>query len=195
MKTAEELQAELDAVLTKRDELLREVKTLKAKAKGAEIDPEEFAKLQSDNEELRAALDKTSKASKSEVERLTKTLSEREAKLHEILVEGGITEALAKANVAPELMKAAKALLKGSAAVKDGAAFMGDKPLVDAVAEWAASDEGKHFIRAPANTGGGSNGGGGNGAGGKKFAEMTSEERVALYRSNPQQYEALKSAS
>lgn len=194
MKTAEELQAELDAVLTKRDELLREVKTLKAKAKGAEIDPEEFAKLQSDNEELRAALDKTSKASKAELERLTKTLSEREGKLHEILVEGGITEALVKANVAPELMKAAKALLKGGAAVKDGAAFMGDKPLADAVTEWAASDEGKHFIRAPANTGGGSNGNG-SGTGGKKFAEMTSEERVALFRSNPQQYEALKSAS
>lgn len=194
MKTAEELQAELDSVLTKRDELLREVKTLKAKAKGADIDPEEFAKLQSDNEELRSALDKTSKTSKAEIERLTKTLSEREGKLHDILVDGGITEALAKANVAPELMKAAKALLKSGAAVKEGAAFMGDKPLADAIAEWSASDEGKHFVRAPVNSGGGGQGGGGSGQG-KKFSDMTSEERTALYRTNPQQYEAAKAAS
>jgi hypothetical protein len=38
---------------------------------------------------------------------------------------------------------------------------MGDKPLVDAVAEWASSDEGKHFISAPANSGGGAAGGNG----------------------------------
>ncbi|MDI6742652.1 MAG: hypothetical protein QMD11_07920, partial [Smithella sp.] len=34
-----------------------------------------------------------------------------------------------------------------------------EKPLVDAVVEWSKSDEGKHFVAAPVNLGGGASGG------------------------------------
>lgn len=56
-------------------------------------------------------------------------------------------------------MDAAKAMLRGQAAIKDGAAVIGDKPLADHVTEWAGTDQGKHFITAPANSGGGGQGG------------------------------------
>jgi len=64
--TPEELQTKLDelsksneALAAKNRELLSEVKTYKAKAKGADIDPEEYAKLQTEVDDLRAALDKS----------------------------------------------------------------------------------------------------------------------------------------
>ena len=198
MKTVEELQTELDSVVAKNRELLNELKAAKAKAKGAEIDPEEFAKLQTETEELRATLAKTERTGKTEIERLSKALSDKDGALQNFLIEGGLTEAMVKAGVRPELMPAAKALLKAKASIKEDAgsftALMGDKPLADAVREWASGDEGKHFVSAPASNGGGAPGGSGGGAG-KKFADMSSEERTALYRSNPQQYAALKAAA
>jgi len=41
-------------------------------------------------------------------------------------------------------------------------AKIGDKSVSDFVKDWAASDDGKHFVSAPANGGGGSQGGRGN---------------------------------
>lgn len=203
--TPEELQTKLDelsksneALAAKNRELLSEVKTYKAKAKGADIDPEEYAKLQTEVEDLRAALDKTSKASKIEAEKLQKVLAEKDGALQSILIDGGLTEAMVKAGVRPELMPAVKALLRSKAAIKaDGGAYqavMGDKAIAEAVAEWATSDEGKHFVAAPANNGGGALGAGSGGGRAKRFSEMTTDERTALYRTDPKAYEAAKNS-
>lgn len=158
----EELKASVEALQAKNRELLGELKVAKAKAKGADIDPEDHAKLQQELEDARAALGKAEKTGKSEIERLTKVLGEKDASLASILVDGGLTEAMAKVGVKTELMGAAKALLKSGAIVKDGVALLGDKPLAEAVAAWATGDEGKHFVTAPANTGGSANGGNAN---------------------------------
>lgn len=165
-KTAEELQSELEAVLAKNRELLGELKSVKAKARGVEIDPEDFARLQTENEELKTSLSKMERTTKTEMDKLSKALSEKDGALQNYLIDGGITEALAKSGVRPEFVSAAKALLKQQASIRaeNGSyqAVMGDKPLNDAITEWIASD-GKHFVSAPANAGGGalSNGNGG----------------------------------
>lgn len=155
--------AATEALSAKNRELLGEVKALKAKAKGADIDPAEHAALQSKVEELTEALDKATKASKSEVEKLTKALSEKDGALTQHLIDAGLTDALAKAGVAPHYLNAAKAMFKGQAALKaDGGqyqALIGEKPIADAIKEWAGTDEGKHFLAAPANSGGGASGG------------------------------------
>jgi hypothetical protein len=92
-----------------------------------------------------------------------------------------------------------KALWKGQAAIRaDGdnlVAVIGDKPITEFVTEWASTEQGKHFVLAPRNVGGGAPGGASTGVNGKPFAELTSEERVNLYRSNPQEYEARKRAA
>lgn len=159
----DEMKASIEALQSKNRELLGELKVAKAKAKGAEIDPEQFAQLQNELEELRTQNDKLAKTSKSEIEKLSNALSEKDGALQQYLIDGGLTEALVKSGVRPELMKAAKAMLKSQAAIKadDGnyQALMGDAPLADAVAAWAASDEGKYFVSAPANSGGGATGG------------------------------------
>jgi hypothetical protein len=40
-------------------------------------------------------------------------------------------------------------------------ALLDGKPLADGLTTWAQSDHGKHFVSAPANSGGGAQGGGG----------------------------------
>lgn len=163
----DELAAGNDALAAKNRELLGEVKTLKAKSKGGDIDPEQFAQLQNDNEHLKAELEKATKLSKSEIEKLTATLGTKDAALQNYLIDGGLTEALAKANIKTGLIGAAKALLKGQVQItdKDGnyQASIGDKSLADAITEWAATDEGKNFVNAPDNSGGGARGGAGGG--------------------------------
>jgi len=193
----EELQAEADARQTKIAELSKENAKWRRQAQGKDaIDPDEYAKVAEEAETLRRELDKATKASKSEIDKLSKIAAERETALSQYLLEGGLTDALAKVGVAPEFMDATKALLRSKAVIKaEGGqyqAVMGDKSISEAVAEWAAND-GKVFVKAQQNSGGGA--AGSKAAGGKSFADLTSEERVALYRSNPQQYEALKAAS
>lgn len=155
-----ELESSNESLVAKNRELLGEVKTYKAKARGADIDPVEYVGLQTQVEELSAQLDKTSKLSAAELDKLTGQLTERDNALQSVLIDGGLTDALAKAKVKPELMDAAKALLKGQAKViSDGGAYsamLGDKPLSEAVNEWAQGEQGKHFAAAPENNGSGS---------------------------------------
>lgn len=162
-----ELEAAIEALTAKNRELLGEVKVAKARAKGAEIDPAEHAALQSEIEALKSDLTKVTKESTKAIEQMQKNLTDKDGALQSYLIDNGLTDALVKAGVRSEFMGAAKAMLRNQAQVKadDGnySALMGDKPLVDAVSEWAVSDEGKHFIAAPANSGGGATGG--NGAG------------------------------
>ena len=163
----EELKSAVEALSAKNRELLGELKVAKAKAKGGDIDPSEHAALQSAVEELQAKLDKQSKDATKTIEQLNKSLTEKDGALQSYLIENGLSEALLKANVRPEMMGAVKAMFKAQTKLaNDGAeykAILGDKPLFEAVSEWAASDEGKHFVAAPANSGGGASGGSGSG--------------------------------
>lgn len=159
----EELKAAIEVLSAKNRELLGELRATKAKAKGAEIDPSEYAALQSEVEALRANLDKSQKEAAKTIDNLSKSLTEKDGALQSYLIDNGLNDALLKVGVRPEMMPAVKAMLKSQTqlAAENGqySALMGDKPLFDAVAEWAAGDEGKHFVSAPANTGGGAPGG------------------------------------
>lgn len=159
----EELKAEVAALSAKNRELLNEVKIARSKAKGVEIDPSEYAALQSEVEALKAQLDKSQKEAAKTVDSLNKALQTKDGALQNYLIDNGLNDALLKAGVRPEMMPAVKAMLKSQTKLQEAdgqySALMGDKPLMDAVAEWAAGDEGKHFVSAPANTGGGAPGG------------------------------------
>ena len=160
--------AATEALSAKNKELLGEVKTLKAKAKGADIDPAEHAALQTQVEDLTDRLTKAEKTAKTEIDRMTKALTEKDGALQKHLIDAGLTDALAKAGVQPAMMDAVKALHQSKASInaKDGAyeALIDGKPLAEFVTTWAQSDQGKHFVAAPANNGGGAQGGSGNGS-------------------------------
>jgi len=162
-----ELEAAMEALSAKNRELLGEVKVAKARAKGAEIDPNDFVALQTENEALKLQLEKTTKDSAKTIETLQSSLTEKDGALQSYLIDNGLNDAMLKAGIKTEFMAAAKAMLKSQTKLmaENGqySALMGDKPLNDAIAEWAAGDEGKHFVSAPANSGGGATGGTGNG--------------------------------
>lgn len=172
MKIEDLTQEKLDELLGTVEALTESTKGLKAdlakakaKAKGAEIDPEEYAALQTQVAELSDKLSKSEKAYKAESEKLSKSLAEKDGALTKYLLDANLTDNLAKARVKPELMDAAKALLKMQATIKadngEYTALINDKPISDFVTEWTSSDAGKHFITADNNSGGGANGGSG----------------------------------
>jgi hypothetical protein len=163
-----ELEEAMEAMNAKNAELLREVKIARAKAKGVEIDPNDFMALQTENETLKSQLDKVAKDNAKTIEQLQANLTEKDGALQSYLIDNGLNDAMLKAGIKPEFMAAAKAMLKSQTKLMADngqySALMGDKPLTEAIAEWAAGDEGKHFVSAPANSGGGATGGNGNGA-------------------------------
>ena len=173
----------------KNSELLGEIKKLK---KNAEISPDDYNALRQEKEELESKLqetNKTLKTAQSDVDKLNKQLLTESEFATKLIVDGGLQAALLENGVTnPVHLKAAKALLMPSAAIKvEGdkrTAILGDKDIVTAVKEWAAGDEGKHFVAATVNTGGGAPGGGGKPAGKSvnrsTFDQMSQSERVAF---------------
>ncbi len=155
---------------------------LKKAQKDATIDPADHAALQqelSDTQAKLAEAQKLAKTAQAEAEK-SKKAHEAESKVtHQLLVKNGLTSALVAAKVKPELMKAAEAMLSGQVQIiADGenrVAKVGDKALADFVADWAKSDEGKHFVLAPSNGGGGGQGGGNGGAQAKTMARAAFE--------------------
>jgi type I site-specific restriction-modification system R (restriction) subunit len=184
------VNAAVAPLVEKRDELLNEVKTLR---KGTAIKPEDLEKVEAERDEYKAKLDAANKdVKKLTTERDTAVTnlakeSELSANAHK---ERELTESLAALNVSnPIALKAAKALLSSQTQVviegDKRVTKVGDKLLADHLKEWAATDEGKHFITAPANGGGGANGGSGNGGGSKtmtraEFDQKTPAERMAF---------------
>ncbi|QKV17847.1 hypothetical protein [Oricola thermophila] len=120
--------------------------------------------------------------------------AEAEARLHRFAIERDLGDALIAAGInEPAYVRAARALLEGNVkAGEDGKAIvetdMGPMPVTEYVKRWAAG-EGKAFVTPP--NGGGRSGGEGEGTR-KKWSEMTGDEKVALHRENPAEYERLK---
>lgn len=177
------------ALAKKRDELLVEVKKAR---KNSEIDPEEFQRLKEENEALNDKLLETSKQVKnamSESEKMKKALEAENGYVSRLLVDNGLNDALVKVGVKPEFTKAVKSMLEKQVQLKqDGEnrlAVVGDKALADYVSEWSKSDDGKHFVAAPLNSGGGSTGGGNakantNQVSRTKFDAMSQSERASF---------------
>jgi hypothetical protein len=168
-------------LVAKNQELLGKIKKLQ---KDATIDPAEYQALQAEKDELEGKLAealKTTKAAVKEAETAKKALEGEAGFVSKLLVDNGLTDALLKANVKPELSKAVKAMLASQVTLKaegsERIAMIGDKKLNDFISEWAKSDEGKHFVAAPNNQGGGANGGA---SGGGETKTMTRTAFEAL---------------
>lgn len=149
---------------TKNAELLGKLKKVQS---GQQIDPADLAAVENERDALKTQLAEANKALKkstTDLDAATKRADAAEGATTKLLVDNGLNEALAKAGVTnPVHQKAAKAMLANQVSiVADGesrAAKVGDKALGDFITEWAASDEGKHFVTAHEASGGGSQGG------------------------------------
>ncbi|MFA5323524.1 MAG: hypothetical protein WC373_12710 [Smithella sp.] len=166
-------------LVAKNQELLGK---LKKATKDAAIDPAEYQALQTELEATQAKLataEKSLKAAQMEAEKTKKALEAESGFTSKLLIENGLNETLIKAGVKPEMTKAVKALLAGQVTLKvEGdkrTPVIGDKSLGDFVGEWAKSDEGKHFVAAPNNGGGGAHGGANDKGGAKTMTRAAFE--------------------
>lgn len=163
----------VEPLAKKNKELLGEVKKAK---KGAEIDPVELERLETERDGLAAQLADANKALKAATTQLTdaqKALEGETGFNRGLLIDNGLNAALIEAGVKdPTFLKAAAHMIKGSSAIEvkvEGAnrsAMVGDKALAAFVKEWSQSDEGKAFVAAPGNGGGGAPGSGAPGTSG-----------------------------
>lgn len=181
-------------LIAKKNELLTELKKAK---KGAEVDPADFERVETELEQAKAQLadaTKQLKATGKAAEDAAKALAAEQAHTQRLLINDGLTQALTAAGVKdPMHLKAAAALIRDEfkpGVTVDGDnrfAVIGDKKLGDWVKEWAGSDAGKSFVAAPVNAGGGATGGKGGPGTVNPFAPDTrnSTEQGKLYNENP----------
>jgi hypothetical protein len=172
---AAKVAEQTEGLKRKNEELLGK---LKKAQQGQQIDPADYAALESERDDWKAkhadALKAATKAQKA-AEDATLRAKDLDAAFNNSLKDAALTDALTKANVTnPAYIKAAKAVLALQANVVDenGSRIVkvGDKALADHITEWAGSDEGKHFVTAPDTSGGGSRGGNRVNAGGKAIS-------------------------
>ena len=126
-----------------------------------------------------------------------------ERQVHTLLVENGLTEALSRAQVAPSLLDAAKALLlrQHKAEIVEGKALIDGDEIADFVRDWADGEAGRHFVAAPQSGGGGAEAkpGGALPAGpSNPFAKgqgFNLTEQMRLQREDPGRAERLRQAA
>lgn len=170
-KIADAIESEVSGLKAKNAELASKLKEAR---QGTQVDPAELDRLQSKIDSLEADLSGAHKASKDQAKLLKQAqdaLVSESGFTQKLLLDNGLTEALVKAGVASQFLPAVKAMLgtQGKIVAEGDVrkALIGDKDLTEFVSSWATSDEGKHYISAPANGGGGASGGTGNGSGQK----------------------------
>ncbi len=151
----------------KNAEVLDELKKTKAELrKVKDIDPADHAKLEGEVEKLTADLavaNKTAKDATATADKAAKALETEQTFTQKLLIQDGLKSALIANGVKDEdYIDMAVAKFAGSATVKiDGdkrEALIGDKPLADAIKEWAGTDAGKKVVAAAVNGGGGASG-------------------------------------
>lgn len=148
----------------KRDELIAENRKLK---RGAEIKPEDLQAAEDRADKAEAALKDAQKLAKdatSAREKAEKALKDEQGFTQKLLIQDGLKSALIANGVKDEdFLDSLTAKFGATASIAiDGdqrKAMLGDKPMADAIKEWAASEAGKKFVEAPANSGGGASGG------------------------------------
>lgn len=186
------LEEAVTAAVAKLDKKNKELQSELRKAKqGAEIDPADVERLE---RELETATNQLAEANKQlktvskQAEDAAKALEGEKGYTSKLLVENGLNAALLESGVKnPAHVKAAAALIRTSGQIEIAAegetrvAKINGKPLADFVKEWAGSDDGKAFVSAPNNAGGGAPGGQQGGAGTPPVGNLggTPAERVA----------------
>lgn len=168
------VQESVEKLEAKNKELIGENRKLKS---AGEIKPEDLHAAEERADKAEAALaeaQKAIKATAAERDKAIKALETEHGFTQKLLIQDGLKSALIANGVKDEdFIDSLAAKFGSNATVKvDGdtrTALIGDKPLAEAIKEWAATDAGKKFIAAPANSGGGASGGSG-GTSGKKMS-------------------------
>lgn len=173
---AEEHEAATEGLKNKNKDLVKRLAKAK-EANGGEDNSDEVARLEAelaDSKKALKTLERDYNKAKGELDSTRQSLQSETQFSERMLKDGGLRDALTKANVSPHLLDGALALLSGQVTIKqDGesrVAVVGDKSLSDFVKEWSQGDQGKPYIAAPVNGGGNASGGGSAATGAKTMS-------------------------
>lgn len=185
--TLEGLQAKIEALEASNQGLKSDLVKAKAKAKGAEIDPDAHAQLQADYEALQAKYSVIEKSSAKQTQILTDELNATKKSLSKTKIEANLTATLNEAGVDGKYFKAVKAMFESQAVLDGDVVKIGEKALSEHIKTWATGDEGSPFIAAKQSTGGGAQGGAGAGGGENPYAQnsLNLTKQIELQKTNP----------
>ena len=204
---AASLKSALEGEREKRRKAIEERDRYKATADQLpdDFDPDEYERLKANGDggnDVQKKVEEARERERKKWERELTQVKEERDKLSQdytaTRTEVSLKDALNSIEVAPHLRRAAERLWSqdttldedGNVVTKDGT------PVGDAIKQWAESDEGKHFIAAPGNSGGGAGGGRGTGANtkdnpwSKESQNLT--EQMRIQRADPEKAKRLK---
>ena len=183
-----EHEQDIQGLKAKNTELIDKLK----KAQDGKIDAQAVERLETQLEEAQNQLKQVTKDHKKAVKDLEEsrtTLEQVQTRGRETAIDAALTEQLTGAKVPTALLGGAKALLKAKVqAVDENGTLVikaGDKALGDFIKEWSLGDEGKHYVSAGGNTGGGAGGA----RPGQNNPNQTTVKR-SEYEANPNTYAA-----
>lgn len=152
-----------------------------------ELAEQEAAEKSGDIEKIKENMMKNHQ---KEVEALKNQLNDKDQSLSKLLIDNGLTKTLTEAKIAPQYLEAVSSLIKSKHKIeilKDGdnlQPVIDGTPLNEFVSEWSQSDQGKNFVSAPVNGGGGAQGANGAGKASAVKGNLggTKQERVEAFK-------------
>lgn len=171
--TSQEVKDAIAAAVSEATQGLKDKNTellgkLKKAQQGQQIDPADLQAVENERDELRTKLTEANKAltkATKDLEAANKRAETAEGATTKLLADNALGDALAKAGITnPAHQRAVKAMFGSEVQIvvegETKVAKIGDKSVQDALTAWAGTDEGKHFVSAGDNSGGGSGHGG-----------------------------------
>lgn len=127
-----------------------------------------------------------------EISKLQEQLNEKDNLVATHVKSATLQRAMAEAGIAKPFMPAVEAMMRDQIKVEGTDVYLNEKPVSEALKEWAGSDDGKHYVSAPANSGGGthdstkSNGAGKREMSRSDFDVLSQADRMAAVKSGIQ---------
>jgi len=180
---------QVSGLKSKRDELLQKVSGFK-QVDTSELESLREFKSQADiqAEALKGNYDKALKmfeeTQTAKLTELSTAKEQAEKTIEKLLIDNGLSAALDGVKIMPDAKEAATALFRSRAKLDGEQALIDGKPLSEAITEWAATDQGKFFIQAANNSGGGAQGSTSTTAKGKARGEMTPQDKAKFINEN-----------
>lgn len=152
-------QESIKKLEAKNSELIDREKDAKRKADEAEDAREEADRIANeksgDVEKIKADL---KKVHDREIKKIQDANTAMESRLSTLLIDNTINEAIAKNGVLPHFTPAITAMLKLGAKMENGEAMVDGQPLSDKISSFFTSENARHYVAAPDNSGGGAQG-------------------------------------
>lgn len=132
------------------------------------------------DEKLKEQRERITKQYNTELEKLKGQVQEKDNLVQVHVKNATLQKAIAEAGVAKQFVPAVEAMMANKLTLEGTDVYLNEKPVSEAMKAWAQSDDGKHYVVAATNSGGGTNTTKANGANNMNVQTMNRSEYMAL---------------